>query len=101
MIRAQQFWAAGPKEARGIERRKTAPLGLAAALFTTAATTSSANAGIIEEYLETSKANKALNDKKRLAASGANFAGAYTVDFGTWKFPENFIGCQDLAKQKV
>ncbi|XP_059638700.1 photosystem I reaction center subunit N, chloroplastic-like [Cornus florida] len=30
----------------------------AAALFTTAASTSSANAGVIEDYLEKSKANK-------------------------------------------
>jgi len=42
-----------------------------------------------------------LNDKKRLATTGANFARAYTVEFGTCKFPENFTGCQDLAKQKV
>uniref|UniRef100_A0A2P2KSE4 Photosystem I reaction center subunit Nic n=1 Tax=Rhizophora mucronata TaxID=61149 RepID=A0A2P2KSE4_RHIMU len=42
-----------------------------------------------------------LNDKKRLATSGANFARAYTVQFGTCGFPENFTGCQDLAKQKV
>lgn len=42
-----------------------------------------------------------LNDKKRLATTGANFARAYTVEFGTCKFPENFTGCQDLAKKKV
>ncbi|KAK8652691.1 hypothetical protein V6N13_126716 [Hibiscus sabdariffa] len=42
-----------------------------------------------------------LNDKKRLATTGANFARAYTVQFGTCKFPENFTGCQDLAEQKV
>ncbi|KAH0641750.1 hypothetical protein KY290_033360 [Solanum tuberosum] len=77
--------------------RRVALLGLAAALFTTA---SSANAGVIDEYLEKSLANKELNDKKRLATSGANFARAYTVQFGTCKFPENFTGCQDLAKQK-
>ncbi|XP_055819553.1 photosystem I reaction center subunit N, chloroplastic [Solanum dulcamara] len=77
--------------------RRVALLGLAAALFTTA---SSANAGVIDDYLEKSKANKELNDKKRLATSGANFARAYTVQFGTCKFPENFTGCQDLAKQK-
>lgn len=44
---------------------------------------------------------QALNDKKRLATSGANFARAYTVEFGTCQFPYNFTGCQDLAKQKV
>ncbi|CAH9142891.1 unnamed protein product [Cuscuta epithymum] len=81
--------------------RRVALLTLAAALFATAASPSSpANAGIIEDYLEKSKANKELNDKKRLATSGANFARAYTVQFGTCKFPENFTGCQDLAKQK-
>ncbi|XP_008808478.1 photosystem I reaction center subunit N, chloroplastic [Phoenix dactylifera] len=100
VIRAQQVRAAEPKEGRGIEGRRAALLGLAAALFTTAAATSPANAGVIEEYLERSKANKELNDKKRLATSGANFARAYTVEFGTCKFPENFTGCQDLAKQK-
>ncbi|XP_060194971.1 photosystem I reaction center subunit N, chloroplastic-like, partial [Lycium barbarum] len=78
--------------------RRVALLGLAAALFT--ASNSSANAGVIDDYFEKSKANKELNDKKRLATSGANFARAYTVQFGTCKFPENFTGCQDLSKQK-
>ncbi|GAB2279152.1 hypothetical protein Dimus_013807 [Dionaea muscipula] len=85
---------------RGTERRRATLLGLAAALFATTVSTSNADAGIIEEYLEKSKANKELNDKKRLATSGANFARAYTVQFGTCKFPDNLTGCQDLAKQK-
>ena len=85
-----------PKEAG--EGRRAALAGLAAVFFSAFA--SSANAGIIEEYLERSKANKELNDQKRLATSGANLARAYTVEFGTCKFPENFTGCQDLAKQK-
>ncbi|KAI9108661.1 hypothetical protein K1719_020308 [Acacia pycnantha] len=79
---------------------RRAALSLLAATVFTAAAVSSANAGVIEEYLERSKANKELNDKKRLATSGANFARAYTVEFGSCKFPENFTGCQDLAKQK-
>ncbi|KAL4559211.1 hypothetical protein LXL04_031345 [Taraxacum kok-saghyz] len=78
--------------------RRAALLALGAALFATA--TSSANAGVIDEYLEKSKANKELNDQKRLATSGANFARAYTVQFGTCTFPYNFTGCQDLAKTK-
>ncbi|XP_076899168.1 photosystem I reaction center subunit N, chloroplastic-like [Bidens hawaiensis] len=78
--------------------RRAALLCLGAALFATA--TSSANAGVIDEYLEKSKANKELNDQKRLATSGANFARAYTVQFGTCTFPYNFTGCQDLAKTK-
>ncbi|KAH0896155.1 hypothetical protein HID58_045723, partial [Brassica napus] len=45
--------------------------------------------------------NHELNDKKRLATSGAGFARAFTVQFGSCKFSENFIGCQDLAKQKM
>ncbi|KAI4317142.1 hypothetical protein L6164_025040 [Bauhinia variegata] len=99
VIKAQQqeTRVAQPKEGR----RAVLAL-LAATLVTSAAAASncSANAGVIEEYLEKSKANKELNDKKRLATSGANFARAYTVQFGTCKFPENFTGCQDLAKQK-
>ncbi|MCE3051434.1 hypothetical protein HAX54_049826 [Datura stramonium] len=95
VIKAQHSSSANKDQSAG---RRVALLGLAAALFTTAA--SSANAGVIDDYLEKSKANKELNDKKRLATSGANFARAYTVQFGTCKFPENFTGCQDLAKQK-
>ncbi|XP_057770102.1 photosystem I reaction center subunit N, chloroplastic [Salvia miltiorrhiza] len=91
VIRAQQASESG---------RRAALFGLGAALFTAVAATSNANAGVIDDYLEKSKANKELNDKKRLATSGANFARAYTVQFGTCKFPENFTGCQDLAKQK-
>ncbi|KAF5745127.1 photosystem I reaction center subunit N chloroplastic-like [Tripterygium wilfordii] len=95
VIRAQQT-----KESQSNEGRRAAMLYLAATLFTTAAATTSANAWVIEDYLEKSKANKELNDKKRLATSGANFARAFTVQFGSCKFPENFTGCQDLAKQK-
>ena len=47
------------------------------------------------------RCDQELNDKKRLATSGANFARAYTVEFGSCTFPYNFTGCQDLAKQKV
>ncbi|KAL1556978.1 photosystem I reaction center subunit N, chloroplastic-like [Salvia divinorum] len=90
VIRTQQASESG---------RRAAIFGLGAALFTAIAT-SNANASIIDEYVEKSNANKELNDKKRLATSGANFARAYTVQFGTCKFPENFTGCQDLAKQK-
>ncbi|KAF3440599.1 hypothetical protein FNV43_RR18883 [Rhamnella rubrinervis] len=98
VIRAQQPKISSDSKESG---RRAALLCLAATLFTTvAASNSSANAGVIEDYLEKSKANKELNDKKRLATSGANFARAYTVQFGTCKFPENFTGCQDLAKQK-
>ncbi|KAF8011865.1 hypothetical protein BT93_I0104 [Corymbia citriodora subsp. variegata] len=96
VIRAQQVRV---PELKAGEGRRAALACLAATVFAVA-TTSSANAGVIEEYLEKSKANKELNDKKRLATSGANFARAYTVEFGTCKFPENFTGCQDLAKQK-
>ncbi|XVF14802.1 hypothetical protein REPUB_Repub09cG0092700 [Reevesia pubescens] len=100
VIRAHQAKVSGSKESDANEGRRAAMLYLAATLFTTAAA-SSANAGVIDDYLEKSKANKELNDKKRLATSGANFARAFTVEFGSCKFPENFTGCQDLAKQKV
>ncbi|RDY11250.1 Photosystem I reaction center subunit N, chloroplastic [Mucuna pruriens] len=97
LIKAQARIIPKAKESQASQGRRGALVFLAATLFTTAA---SANAGIIEEYLEKSKANKELNDKKRLATVGANFARAYTVEFGSCKFPENFTGCQDLAKQK-
>ncbi|MCL7044924.1 hypothetical protein MKW94_015156 [Papaver nudicaule] len=80
--------------------KKAVLLGLAAVLLSTTISTASANASVFDAYLEKSKVNKELNDKKRLATSGANFARAYTVEFGTCKFPENFTGCQDLAKRK-
>ncbi|KAI4345124.1 hypothetical protein L6164_012281 [Bauhinia variegata] len=99
VIKAQQQETKVPQSKEG---RRAALALLAATLVTSAAaaSNSSANAGVIDEYLEKSQANKELNDKKRLATSGANFARAYTVEFGTCKFPENFTGCQDLAKQK-
>ncbi|KAG5095956.1 hypothetical protein JHK84_051544 [Glycine max] len=58
------------------------PAPLANTLFTTAAAASNyyGNDGIIYENLEKSTANKELNDKKRLATIGANFARAYTMD---------------------
>jgi photosystem I subunit PsaN len=74
----------------GSNGRRSAMVFLAATLFSTAAVSASANAGVIDEYLERSKTNKELNDKKRLATSGANFARAFTVQFGSCKFPENF-----------
>ncbi|KAJ0040467.1 hypothetical protein Pint_27315 [Pistacia integerrima] len=77
VIRAQM--ASAPKESRGNEAKKAAMAFLAVTLFTTSVASSSANAGVIEEYLEKT----------------------YTVEFGTCKFPENFTGCQDLAKQKL
>lgn len=57
VIRTQQIKVSESKESES-QGRRAALLCLAAALFTTAASTSSANAGVIEEYLERSKANK-------------------------------------------
>ncbi|KAG6532286.1 photosystem I reaction center subunit N, chloroplastic-like [Zingiber officinale] len=100
VIRAQQVRAAAAREDVQREGRRAALVGLAAALLASAATTSSAHASVFDEYLEKSKVNKELNDKKRSATTNANFARAYTVEFGTCKFPENFTGCHDLAKHK-
>ncbi|ESQ31497.1 hypothetical protein EUTSA_v10005005mg [Eutrema salsugineum] len=97
VIKAQRV---GGDDVDGSNGRRSAMVFLAATLFSSAAVSASANAGVIDEYLEKSKANKELNDKKRLATSGANFARAFTVQFGSCKFPDNFTGCQDLAKQK-
>ena len=57
VIRAQQVRVPEATKTSAIEGRRAALLGLAAAVFT-AASASSANAGVIEDYLEKSKANK-------------------------------------------
>ena len=57
VIRAQQA-RANSKEMKASEGRRGALVYLAATLFTSAAAASSANAGVIEDYLEKSKANK-------------------------------------------
>lgn len=48
----------------------------------------------VEDLQAKSAANKALNDKKRLATSYANLARSRTVYDGTCTFPENFFGCE-------
>lgn len=59
MIRTQQVRVSEPKISSRFEGRRVALLSLIAALFTiAAASNSSANASVIEEYLEKSKANK-------------------------------------------
>ena len=58
LIRAQQAKVSDSKESRASEGRRAAMLYLAATLFTTAASASAANAGVIDDYLEKSKANK-------------------------------------------
>nr|VDC95316.1 unnamed protein product [Brassica oleracea] len=87
VIKAQRV---GGDDVDGSSGRRSAMVFLAATLFSSAAVSASANASVFDEYLEKSKANKELNDKKRLATSGANFARAFTVQFGSCKFPENF-----------
>mmetsp|Transcript_9038 Transcript_9038/g.25751 ORF Transcript_9038/g.25751 Transcript_9038/m.25751 type:complete len:159 (-) Transcript_9038:54-530(-) len=52
----------------------------------------------VETMLERSQANKDLNDKKRAATSGANLARSRTVTDGTCAFPNNLIGCENLAE---
>lgn len=58
LIKAQQLRISESKESRGSDGRRNALALLAATLFTTAAAASNANAGVIEDYLEKSKANK-------------------------------------------
>jgi photosystem I subunit PsaN len=57
IIRAQQA-RADSKEMKASEGRRAALVYLAATLFTSAAAAASANAGVIEDYLEKSEANK-------------------------------------------
>eukprot|EP00210_Caulerpa_lentillifera_P003403 g3247.t1 len=66
---------------------------LGVGLLFAATATSSARADLIEDLKARSEANKELNDRKRLATSGANFARSRTVQDGTCEFPSNFFGC--------
>ncbi|KAL3689109.1 hypothetical protein R1sor_015418 [Riccia sorocarpa] len=77
-------------------------LKMAAAMFAVGAFAGagSAKAGLVESLLEKTAANKEINDAKRKATSGANFARSRTVDDGTCSFPKNFTGCEDLAKKE-
>lgn len=50
-----------------------------------------ANAGLVEDLVAKSTENKALNDKKRIATSNANFARSRTVADGSCNFPSNFL----------
>lgn len=49
------------------------------------------------DLLAKSAANKALNDKKRLATSSANVARGRTVADKTCVWPNNVFGCESLA----
>ncbi|GAB4820298.1 hypothetical protein N2152v2_007344 [Parachlorella kessleri] len=62
-----------------------------------ALTPAAANAGIVEDLLAKSDANKDLHNQQRLASSNANFARSRTVSDRTCTFPNNFLGC-DLGK---
>ena len=74
-------------------------LGAAAALAAIAAGPQGARAvPTVEELVEKSKANKEMNDKKRMMTSSANFARSRTVTDGTCAFPNNLIGCENLAE---
>ncbi|BBN09521.1 photosystem I subunit PsaN [Marchantia polymorpha subsp. ruderalis] len=75
---------------------------MAAAMFAVGAFSGvgSAKASLTSDLLAKSTANKELNDAKRLATSGANLARSRTVADGTCLFPNNFTGCEDLAKKQ-
>lgn len=49
------------------------------------------------DLLSRSEANKAINDKKRLATSSANLARTRTVTDGTCAFPNNLFGCDETS----
>eukprot|EP01018_Ginkgo_biloba_P006246 Gb_30707 [translate_table: standard] len=100
VVRATDSSSKSDSVANNSNGRRAAMLGLAAVMVSAAGFSGNAKAGLVEDLLAKSAANKELNDKKRLATSEANIARAYTVEFGTCQFPYNFTGCQDLAKTK-
>lgn len=62
-------------------------------MFAASTVSPSVRADIIDDLKAKSEVNKSLNDRKRLATSGANFARSRTVQDGTCQFPYNFFGC--------
>lgn len=70
-----------------------------AAIAAVMAAAPKARADLTDDLLAKTEANKALNDKKRLATSGANFARSRTVTDGTCSFPNNLVGCENLAER--
>lgn len=73
-------------------------LGLGAAFALSALLSAApAQADVTADLLAKSAANKEINDKKRLATSGANLARSRTVADGTCAFPANFFGCEETS----
>eukprot|EP00877_Chromochloris_zofingiensis_P010948 jgi/Chrzof1/6106/Cz17g10010.t1_PSAN[v5.2] len=68
-----------------------------ALLALTAVVVAPAKAALVEDLLEKSTANKAINNKKRLATSYANLARSRTIADGTCSFPNNFFGCDEAS----
>ncbi|CAG9460839.1 unnamed protein product [Pedinophyceae sp. YPF-701] len=79
-------------------RRELLSLGLAAAVV--AATAGPAKADLVEDLKAKSEANKAKNDKARLAASSRNLERSRAVADGVCAFPANFTGCGDAISKK-
>ncbi|KAL4855590.1 Photosystem I reaction center subunit N [Chlorella vulgaris] len=69
--------------------------GFAAAALAAAVLVSApmAHADLTSDLLAKTEANKALNDKKRLATSYSNFARSRSVSDRTCAFPNNWFGC--------
>jgi len=63
------------------------------ALFAAAAVVPGARADLTADLLAKTEQNKALNNRKRLATSGANFHNSRTIADGTCTFPRNLFGC--------
>jgi photosystem I subunit PsaN len=101
-LRAQSAVAARPARRSAVVVRAEASsrrelLGLGAAMLAFTMTLAPAQAGVVDDLLAKSAANKVLNDKARLATSSANLARSRTVTDGTCGFPTNFFGCESLA----
>jgi photosystem I subunit PsaN len=80
------------------DKKKVASLALAAAIAV-AVPVFPAKADLTADLLARSESNKALNDKKRLSTSSANFERSRTVTDGFCEFPKNFFGCEIASSQ--
>ena len=91
--------ASSTQEAAGSTRRALlSGVGVAASLSILPFFSGEARAGLLDDLLERSAANKEANDKHRQRTFDANLARTRTVTDQTCAFPKNFFGCENYAE---
>merc|ERR1712118_125479 len=91
--------ASSTQEAAGSTRRALlSGVGVAASLLILPFFSGEARAGLLDDLLERSAANKEANDKHGQRTFDANLARTRTVTDQICAFPKNFFGCENYAE---